>query len=98
MKLQGLFKNDAPGLTFKNMVGAGDKPIGPDLSGSYVLRHFYGIENHRSKWTDLGIIFAMVAVNRILFFVFIKLSEKLGPRLRVMARESFSSRGAKTQD
>jgi hypothetical protein len=32
----------------------------------------------------------MIAIYRILFFIFIKLSEKLAPGLRVMAREYFS--------
>lgn len=90
-KLQGLFKNDFPGLMFENFLGLDGKPIGPDITGSYVLEQIYGIKTSRGKWGDLGILFAMIAIYRILFFVFIKLSEKLAPRLRVMAREYFSS-------
>jgi len=96
--LQGLFKNDLPGLTFKNIIGPDDKPIGPDLSGSYVLVHLYGVDNKRGKWGDLGIIFAMIIAYRILFLVFIKLSEKLGPRLRVIAKEYFYPCGEEHQD
>jgi hypothetical protein len=54
------------------------------------LVQIYGMTTRRGKWGDLGIICAMIAIYRILFFVFIKLSEKLAPRLRVMAREYFS--------
>lgn len=91
IKLQGLFKNDFPGLMFQNFLGVDGKPIGADITGRYVLEQIYGIKTSRGKWEDLSIIIAMIAMYRILFFVFIKLSEKLGPRLRVMAREYFSS-------
>ncbi|KAG0559801.1 hypothetical protein KC19_10G129800 [Ceratodon purpureus] len=89
--IQGLFKNDFPGLTFQNFLGLDGKPIGADISGTYVLRQIYGITTSRGKWGDLAIIIAMITIYRILFFVFIKLSEKLGPRLSVMVREYFSS-------
>ena len=89
--MQGLFKNDFPGLTFQNFLGLDGKPIGADISGTYVLRQIYGITTSRGKWGDLAIIIAMITIYRILFFVFIKLSEKLGPRLSVMVREYFSS-------
>jgi len=85
--LQGLFKNDLPGLQFENILGPENKPIGPDLSGAYILHHFYGVTTKRSKWGDLGIIFSMIVAYRILFLVFIKLIEKLGPRLKVFTRE-----------
>jgi hypothetical protein len=66
------------------------KPIGPDISGRYVLEQIYGMTTRRGKWGDLDIICAMIAIYRILFFIFIKLNEKLAPGLRVMAREYFS--------
>ena len=97
VKSQGLFKNDFPGLTFQNFLGADGKPIGADLSGKYVLQQIYGITNSRSKWGDLGIIIAMIVIYRLIFFVFIKLSENLGPRLKVMAMEYFASRGEQHQ-
>lgn len=86
---QGLFKNDFPGLTFQNFLLDG-VPIGGDLSGTYVLEKIYGISESRSKWGDLAIVVAMVVIYRMLFFVFIKLSENLAPRLRVMMREYFT--------
>lgn len=95
--IQGLFKNDFPGLTFQNFLGVDGQPIGPDLAGRYVLQQIYGITNNRSKWGDLGIIIAMIVIYRMLFFVFIKLSENLGPRLKVMAMEYFASRGEQHQ-
>lgn len=90
--IQGLFKNDFPGLTFQNFLGMDGKPIGPDLSGEYVLEQIYGIKNNRGKWGDFGIIIAMIVAYRILFFVFIKLSENLGPRLKAMAKEYFANK------
>lgn len=87
MDLQGLFKNDFPGLTFENFLGVDGRPIGPDLSGTFVMKQILGVETSHGKWRDLSIMFAMIAIYRILFFVFIKLNEKLGPRLRVIARE-----------
>ena len=86
---QGLFKNDFPGLRFQNFLLDG-VPIGGDLSGTYVLEKIYGISESRSKWGDLAIVVAMVVIYRMLFFVFIKLSENLAPRLRVMMREYFT--------
>ncbi|KAG0591013.1 hypothetical protein KC19_1G142700 [Ceratodon purpureus] len=80
--VQGLFKNDFTGLTFKNFLGADGKPIGPDLSGGDVLEKLLGIETSHGKWGDLSILFAMIVTYRMLFFVLIKLSEK--PRIQVV--------------
>lgn len=88
--IQGLFKNDFPGLTFQNFLGVDGKPIGPDLPGRYVLEQIYGMTSSRGKWGDLGIIIAMITIYRMLFFVFIKLSENLAPKLKVMVKEYFA--------
>lgn len=69
-----------------------DKPIGPDLSGEYVLEQIYGIKTGRGKWGDLGIIVAMIVVYRFMFFLFIKLSENLGPRIKAIAKEYFANK------
>jgi hypothetical protein len=78
--LQGLFKNDFLGLTFKNIVGNGE-PAGPDLSGTYVVEELYGMRNHNGRWINLLIIVVMIIIYRLLFFFFIKLNEKFGLRL-----------------
>ena len=90
VNLQGLFKNDFLGLTFKSFLGEDGKPIGPDLPGAVALEQMFGVDSSHGKWGDLSIVFAMIAVYRILFFVLIKLRENLGPRLRVTAWEYFS--------
>lgn len=82
VKMQGLFKNDYPGLMFQNLIGPNGKPSGPDLSGEYVLKHVIGITSKRSKWGDLIVICAMIVIYRLLFLLFIKLSESLRPRLK----------------
>jgi hypothetical protein len=83
--MQGLFKNDFPGLMFQNFLGR----------QANWSRHLWKICAGADIWDDyqerkVGIICAMIAIYRILFFIFIKLSEKLAPGLRVMAREYFS--------
>ena len=88
LDLQGLFKNDFPGLVFKNFLGADGNPVGPDLAGTVVLEQMFGVDTSRGKWSDLSILFAMIVLYRILFFVLIKLNENLGPRLRVMAENT----------
>jgi hypothetical protein len=67
--MQGLFKNDFPGLMFQNFLGLDGKPVGPGIPGRYVLEQIYGMTTRRGKWVDLGIICAMIAIYRILFFV-----------------------------
>ena len=91
MELQGLFKNDFPGLTFENFLGVDGKPIGADLSGTFVLKQLLGVQSSHGKWQDLSIIIAMIAIYRTLFFVCIKLNETLGPRFRVITREYLNS-------
>lgn len=75
--LQGLFKNDFLGLTFKNIVVNG-QPAGPDLSGTYVVEELYGMRNHNGRWINLLISVVMLIIYRLLFLFFIKLNEKFG--------------------
>ncbi|CAA6669546.1 unnamed protein product [Spirodela intermedia] len=54
----------------------------PRISGEYVLEKFLQVSIHRSKWIDLGVLFSMVVIYRLLFFAMIKLGEEVVPRLR----------------
>jgi len=84
--IQGLFKNDFPGLSFENFLSNG-VPIGPNLSGTYVVEQIYGIQNSWGRWTDFGIVVAMIIIYRILFFIFIKLNEKYGQRVLALVAQ-----------
>ncbi|CAA7406515.1 unnamed protein product [Spirodela intermedia] len=75
--LQGQYKNDLKGLSFDNQ-----SPELPRISGEYVLEKFLQVSIHRSKWIDLGVLFSMVVIYRLLFFAMIKLGEEVAPRLR----------------
>ncbi len=79
--LQGMYKNDFLGLTFKNFVLDGVS-IGPDIPGSYVVEQIYGIQTKRGKWADFWILFGMIFAYRLIFFICIKLKEHLGPMVR----------------
>jgi hypothetical protein len=79
--LQGMYKNDFLGLTFKNFVLDGVS-IGPDIPGSYVVEQIYGIQTTRGKWADFWILFGMIFAYRLIFFICIKLKEHLGPMVR----------------
>jgi len=79
--LQGMFKNDFLGLTFGSFILNG-KAITPVIPGSYVVENMYGIQTSRGKWADLGVLFGMILVYRLLFFICIKLNEDLQPRVR----------------
>lgn len=71
---QGLFKNEFKGLEILD-----DKlaPAGASIttSGDDVLKKQWQIEDY-SKWIDLGILFGMVILYRILFLLIIKINEK----------------------
>ncbi|CAI9104066.1 OLC1v1002674C2 [Oldenlandia corymbosa var. corymbosa] len=72
---QGLFKNEFLGRTFPNYPGA--KPS--IISGEMVLRNTFQIRLGHSKWVDLGILFGMVIIYRFLFFVIVRVGEKVKP-------------------
>nr|XP_024384137.1 ABC transporter G family member 11-like isoform X2 [Physcomitrium patens] len=83
--IRGLFENDFLGLSFENFLVDG-KPVGPNLSGKYILEQLWGIEiSQQGRWGNLAVIFGMIAIYRLLFLVFIKLNENLRPRLRMLA-------------
>lgn len=70
---QGFCKNEFIGLTFHNKEGQFPSVI----TGMEILTGYYEMEVGYSKWVDLGILFGMVFSYRFLFFVFIKIGEKI---------------------
>ncbi|CAM6086301.1 unnamed protein product [Calypogeia fissa] len=86
--LQGMYKNEFTGLTFRGL-NVGDPPI----SGEYVLRVTYQMTVGRSKWIDLAILSSNIFAYRALFFLLIKAKEMcrlpwpcMRYRLRIIAR------------
>ncbi|GJZ69691.1 ABC transporter G family member 11 [Tanacetum coccineum] len=75
--LQGQFQNDLSGLLFDNQT-----PDLPQIPGEYILEYVFQITVTRSKWIDLGVIFSMIIVYRLIFFCMIKINEDLTPWVR----------------
>lgn len=80
---QGMFKNEFQGLTFSN-----------NVDGDMVLRNNFQLEMGYSKWVDLGILFGMVGLYRVLFLCIVKLTEKVKVKVIVSAVMSLSSKNA----
>jgi hypothetical protein len=78
--LQGMYQNDFLGLTFQNSIMNG-KPVGPPITGLYVVQNLYEIQTSRSKWIDLTVVFGMVIGYRVTFFLMIKFIERVKPVL-----------------
>ncbi|MQL72182.1 hypothetical protein Taro_004566, partial [Colocasia esculenta] len=74
---QGQYQNDLRGLVFDNQM-----PGVPKLSGEFILQYIFQIDTNRSKWANLGVLFSMIFIYRIIFFVMIKISEDVTPWLR----------------
>ena len=74
--LQGQYKNDMLGLTFDNI-----SPLLPPLSGEQILKEHFQIDLSWDKWWDNAMVFANIFVFRLVFFINIKLSEKVLPHL-----------------
>jgi len=72
--LQGLYKNEFEGLEFPEYLGGP-----PTIDGKLILKGILQIEMGYSKWVDLGILFGMVFVYRVLLFCIIKTTEKVKP-------------------
>ncbi|XP_020703549.2 ABC transporter G family member 11 isoform X1 [Dendrobium catenatum] len=68
---QGYYKNEFIGLTFQGNEG------NSTISGEEVVRSFWQMEVGYSKWVDLAILFGMAVLYRLLFFVTVKVSERL---------------------
>ncbi|KAL0384449.1 UNVERIFIED_CONTAM: ABC transporter G family member 11 [Sesamum radiatum] len=70
---QGLYKNEFEGRHFRN-----DQLGGPStIEGETILRDIWQVEMGFSKWSDLGVLLGMVVVYRVLFFVIVKIGEKM---------------------
>ncbi|KAL8547851.1 hypothetical protein ACS0TY_007247 [Phlomoides rotata] len=83
--LQGQWQNDLKGLMFDNQTPSSGVP---KIPGEFVLVQIFQIDVGRSKWVDLSVIFSMIFIYRIIFFIMIKLSEDVTPRIRA----SFANR------
>ncbi|KAI3789051.1 hypothetical protein L2E82_01838 [Cichorium intybus] len=75
--LQGLYKNEFAGLKFPEYLGGP-----PTMDGEMILKGVLQIEMGYSKWVDLGILFGMVFVYRVILFGTIKITERLKPVIR----------------
>lgn len=74
---QGFYKNEFLGLTFPNNQAGGSSTI----SGEEICRDLWEVEMH-NKWIDLGILFGMVVLYRTLFFMIVKITEKMKPMIK----------------
>ncbi|KAI3774588.1 hypothetical protein L1987_49147 [Smallanthus sonchifolius] len=72
--LQGLYKNEFEGLTFPAYLGGP-----PTIDGEMILKDVLQVEMGYSKWIDLGILFGMVFVYRLILFCTLKISERVKP-------------------
>lgn len=73
--LQGQYKNDLIGLQFRSRDGL-------PISGEVILREFFQINLGWNKWWDNAIVLMNILVYRFIFFVNIKLTEKMMPHIR----------------
>ncbi|XP_002987629.2 ABC transporter G family member 11 [Selaginella moellendorffii] len=77
--LQGTYENDFLGLEFDNKF-----PGLPKIPGKFILTDVYQITVARSKWWNLGVIFLMIIVYRVIFFITIKYVENVQPWVSAM--------------
>lgn len=59
-------------------------PGDPKITGEYVLTKMFGLSLDHSKWWDLSAVYALIIVYRFLFFVILKLKERVGPYLHAL--------------
>ncbi|KAJ0681840.1 putative ABC-type lipopolysaccharide transporter [Helianthus annuus] len=76
--LQGLYKNEFQGLKFPEYLGGP-----PTIDGDMILKGLLQVQMGYSKWVDLGVLFGMVFVYRILLICIIKTTERVKPIIRV---------------
>ncbi|XP_031397378.1 ABC transporter G family member 11-like isoform X2 [Punica granatum] len=77
---QGFYKNEFEGLVFPNNQAGGSATI----SGEEILRSYWEVEMGYSKWVDLGVLFGMVILYRLMFLGIIKANEKMKPMVRAL--------------
>ncbi|KAL8167772.1 hypothetical protein V2J09_009271 [Rumex salicifolius] len=70
---QGFYKNEFKGLSFPSNQ-AGDSGT---ITGVEILKTVWQVEMGYSKWVDLAILLGMVVVYRLMFFIIIKVTEKI---------------------
>ncbi|PPS15013.1 hypothetical protein GOBAR_AA05567 [Gossypium barbadense] len=75
---QGIYKNECEGLSFPNNQARGS----PTITGDEVLRSFWQVEMGYSKWVDVGILFGMVVIYRLLFWGIINTVDKVKPFIK----------------
>ncbi|PON90902.1 ABC transporter-like [Trema orientale] len=73
---QGFYKNEFEGLVFPNEQANG---LSTTISGEEILRSVWQVELGYSKWVDVGILFGMVVIYRLIFLAIIKIKEKVKP-------------------
>uniref|UniRef100_A0A0E0M2B6 ABC transporter domain-containing protein n=1 Tax=Oryza punctata TaxID=4537 RepID=A0A0E0M2B6_ORYPU len=79
---QGFYKNEFLGLAFpKNNDQAGAGAVAM-ITGEEILKDYWQVQLRYSKWVDLAILVGMVVLYRVLFFVIVKLNEKMKPMVR----------------
>ncbi|RZC89638.1 hypothetical protein C5167_027178 [Papaver somniferum] len=76
--IEGLYKNEFEGLSFPRNQGSGSSTI----TGKEILETVWQMPMGYSKWIDMVILFGMVVLYRLMFFSFIKISEKIKPILQ----------------
>ncbi|XP_076913809.1 ABC transporter G family member 1-like [Bidens hawaiensis] len=77
--LQGLYKNEFQGLKFPEYLGGP-----PTLNGDMILTGLLQVEMGYSKWINLGIIFGMVFIYRVMLIFIIKTTERVKPIVRAL--------------
>ncbi|XP_055833324.1 ABC transporter G family member 15-like [Solanum dulcamara] len=74
--LQGAYKNDLIGLEFDPvMPGAQMKK----MKGKEIISSVLGFSVKHSKWCDLGVVIAILISYRLLFYIILKLKERVLP-------------------
>ncbi|KAG6511031.1 hypothetical protein ZIOFF_029080 [Zingiber officinale] len=73
---QGFYKNEFLGMVFPSAGGNGT------VTGEEVLRDVWQVEMGYSKWVDLGILFGMAVLYRLMFLGIVKLAEKVKPKIK----------------
>ncbi|KAK7400336.1 hypothetical protein VNO78_11542 [Psophocarpus tetragonolobus] len=87
---QGMFKNEFEGLRFAtNDVGGDSHSF---ISGEQALRNTWQVDMSYSKWVDLAILVGMIVLYRVLFFIIIKIKEKMKPVAVSLSCMSISSK------
>ncbi|CAI9774018.1 unnamed protein product [Fraxinus pennsylvanica] len=71
---QGGCRNDLEGLVFDNQT-----PDLPKIPGEFILENIFQINLRRSKWVNLGVIFGMMIIYRLIFLMMIKINEDVAP-------------------